>query len=82
MRKQTVFVILIAVIMFMITWTRFYVLQLTMIINGYEKEYETEHNRYLQLEMERDKLLSLDRLENYARDTLNMHFPSGADYAP
>lgn len=82
MKKHTVYIIIVAVIMFLMAWSRFYVLQLTMIINVYEKEYETEYNKYIKLQLEKDRLLSLDRLEHYGRDTLQMVFPSGADYAP
>ncbi len=82
MKKQAMNILIIAIILFMITWTRFYVLQLTMLINEHEKEYESAKGRYMKLSLEINHLMSYERLHRVAVDSLSMHFPTGDDYAP
>ncbi len=81
MKKPAFFAFLIATLLFVMVWMRFYVLELTMINSHYEKIYEDEYNRYIKLKLNSEKLLSVKRLREYANDSLKMHFANGDDYA-
>lgn len=67
--------------LFIVVWQRFYILQLTMANDKLENELKERGNMQKRLEFREKELLSLERLEKYAKDTLNMKYASGKDYA-
>lgn len=67
--------------LFLIVWQRFYTLQLTMANDRLENDLKERGNMHKRLEFREKDLLSLERLEKYAKDTLNMKYASGKDYA-
>ncbi|MDY6787440.1 MAG: cell division protein FtsL [candidate division WOR-3 bacterium] len=81
MKKVSFWIFLGFAALFIISWMRFNILQLTMIIGNYDAEYKKQTNRYMQLKLTQEHLTSYARLKNYGRDTLNMRFPDGDDYA-
>lgn len=80
MNKPIVWIVILFAFFFMLAWQRFYTLKMTMILDNDEIMYRDRQNRMKRLELQRDELKSVERLETFAKETLNMKYPDGRDY--
>jgi len=71
----------IFIFLFIVVWQRFYILQLTIANDRFDAERKEKNNLQKRLIFKEKELLSIERLEKYAKDTLGMKYASGKDYA-
>ncbi len=72
---------LIAIFLFLLIMERFYTIQITMITGKNEKNLKIYTNKYKKYYFEYEKLTSHIRLETFGKETLNMIYPNGEQYA-
>ena len=80
MKKIMIILFFIAIFFFVFLWKRAMAIQLTMVNAHDEKIYKKNLNEYKKIKIEYEKLTSIERLENFAKETLNMVYPNGDFY--
>lgn len=80
MKKIIFFLVFAFLIVFSIYAGKFYILQLTMQTEKMKEISNDLNNACKRTEYAVDELKSIKRLETFAVETLNLHYPEGMDY--